>query len=252
MPSPSPAPVPDPVDVLAFGPHPDDVEFCAGGLMLVLRNKGYRCAVVDFTRGEAASRGTPESRAAETEAASKALGLVARGNLGLPDSRLEVTAAMTDPVTAAIRRFRPRLVIGPCPFDLHPDHVAAAALVKRAYYAATIAKAEGGGLPPHRPAALIHYYGHQEPTPSFVVDVSDVWEERMAVMACYASQLGLDGAKGPATNLSNPAFRARYEARFAYWGSRIGAAFGEPYYTERLVALDDPLRALTPRDGIVR
>src|SRR6266480_3117334 len=102
-------PLPDPVDVLAFGPHPDDVELCAGGLLLKMRKAGYRCAVVDFTRGEKGSRGTPESRAAETAAASKKLGLVARENLGLPDGGLEETAAMTGPVVAAIRRFRPRL-----------------------------------------------------------------------------------------------------------------------------------------------
>jgi len=251
-PPPSTPELPPPADVLAFGPHPDDVEFCAGGLLLAMRHKGYRCVVVDLTRGESASRGTPAARAAETAAASARLGLAARENLDLPDAALEVTAAMTAPVTAAIRRWRPRLVVGPCEIDLHPDHVAGAHLVKRAYYAATIARAEGGGLPAHRPTALIHYFGHQEPEPSFVVDVSDVWAEKLAVVACYASQLGLDGAKGPVTNLTNPEFLRRYEARFAYWGARIGTGYGEPFFTERVLALDDPLRALTARDGLVR
>lgn len=249
---PAPVPLPERVDVLAFGPHPDDVEFCAGGFMLNMKRRGYRTVVVDFTRGEAGSRGTPSSRAAETAAASAKLGLVARENLDLPDAALEVTAAMTAPVTAAIRRWRPRLVVGPCPIDLHPDHVAAAELVKRAYYLATIGKAEGGGLPPHRPEALIHYYGHQEPAPSFVVDVSDVWKEKLAVVACYATQLGLDGAKGPATNLTSPEFLRAYEARFAYWGSKIGTRFGEPFFAERVLAVDDPLAVLSARDGIVR
>ena len=111
--------------------------------MLAMRRRGYRCVVVDLTRGEAASRGTRATRAAETAAASEKLGLAARENLALPDAALEVTAAMTAPVTAAIRRWRPRLVVGPCPIDLHPDHVAAAQLVKRAYYLATIGKARG-------------------------------------------------------------------------------------------------------------
>ena len=244
--------LPEPADVLAFGPHPDDVEFCAGGFMLTMKKKGYRCVVVDLTRGEAGSRGTPESRAAETAAASEKMGLVARENLGLPDSALEATAAMTAPLTAAIRRWRPRLVVGPCPIDLHPDHVAAAQLVKRAYYLATIGKAEGGGLPSHRADALIHYYGHQEPAPSFVVDVSDVWKEKLAVISCYATQLGLDGAKGPLTNLTSPDFLRAYESRFAYWGSRIGARFGEPFLSERVLAVDDPLAVLTARDGLVR
>ncbi|MCC7137843.1 MAG: bacillithiol biosynthesis deacetylase BshB1 [Planctomycetes bacterium] len=244
--------LPEPADVLAFGPHPDDVEFCAGGLMLTLRKAGYRCAVVDLTRGEAGSRGTPETRAAETAEASRRLGLVGRENLGMPDGAVEATAAATEPVVAAIRRWRPRLVVAPCPVDLHPDHVEAATLVRRAYYLATVGKAKGGELPAHRPDALIHYFGHQETTPTFVVDVSAVWEERLEVMRCYASQLGLDGAKGPATNLTSPAFLARVEARYRYWGSRIGAEFGEPFLADRVVPLDDPVAALRKRDGMVR
>ena len=244
--------LPEPADVLAFGPHPDDVEMCAAGLLLKTTRAGRRCVIVDLTRGERASRGTPEMREAETAAASATLRLAGRENLGLPDCGLEVTAAMTGPVVAAIRRWRPRVVVGPCPVDLHPDHEAAAALVRRAYYLATIAKADGGGLPAHRPDALFHYFGHKEPEPSFVVDVSEVWEERTEVVRCYASQLGLDGAAGPETNISAPDFLRRYAARFAYWGSRIGAAWGEPFLAERTVPLDDPVAAFRKRDGAVR
>jgi hypothetical protein len=142
---------------------------------------------------------------------------VGRENLGLPDGGLEVTTAMTLPVAAAIRRWRPRLVVAPCPIDLHPDHTAAAELVKRAYYLATIGKVDAGGLPAHRADALIHYYGHKEPEPSFVVDVTDVWAEKLELVRCYASQLGLDGAGGPVTNIASPDFLRRYELRFAYW-----------------------------------
>jgi bacillithiol biosynthesis deacetylase BshB1 len=244
--------LPEPADVLAFGPHPDDVEMCAGGLLLRMRGLGYRCAVVDLTRGEAASRGTPQTRAREVEAASALLGLCGRENLGLPDGALESTAEMARPVAEAIRRWRPRLVVGPCPADLHPDHEAAAALVRRAYYLATVGRAPGLALPPHRPQALVHYFGHKEPAPTFVVDVSEVWERRMEVVRCYASQLGLDGAGGPPTNVSAPDFLRRYEARFAYWGGRVGVARAEPFLADRVVALDDPVAALRSRDGAVR
>jgi bacillithiol biosynthesis deacetylase BshB1 len=250
--APADAALPPAVDVLAFGPHPDDVDLCASGLLLKAKASGQRCVVVDLTRGERASRGDLASRQKETDKATALLGLVARENLGLPDCGLESTAALTEPVVAAIRRWRPRLVVGPCPVDLHPDHEAAAAIVRRAYYLSTIAKADGGGLPPHRPDALVHYYGHKEPEPTFVVDVSDVWEARRAVVMCWASQLGTDGAKGPATNLTAPDFLRRYETRFAYWGGRIGAAYGEPYFAERVVPLDDPVLAFRKRDGAVR
>jgi bacillithiol biosynthesis deacetylase BshB1 len=244
--------LPEPAEVLAFAPHPDDAELCAGGLLLRMKDAGYRCVIVDFTRGERGSRGTPAGRQAEWEKASALLGLAARENLGLPDGGLEASGSMVEPVIAAIRRWRPRLIVAPCPVDLHPDHEAAAALVRRAYYLATIGKVEGGGLPSHRPDALIHYYGHKEPTPSFVVDVSGVWARKMDVVRCYASQLGLDGAKGPTTNLTEPEFLLRYETRFAYWGSKIGAAHGEPFLADRALPVDDPVATFRKRDGAVR
>ena len=107
-------------------------------------------------------------------------------------------------------------------------------------------------MPAHRPDGLVHYYGHKEPTPSFVVDVSEVWAEKMEVVRCYASQLGLDGAAGPATNISMPDFLRRYETRFLYWGAQVGATHGEPFLAERTLPLDDPVAAFRKRDGAVR
>lgn len=241
----------DPIDILAFGPHPDDVEVCAGGLMLLAAERGMRTAIVDLTRGEAGSRGTPESRARESERATKILRLVGRENLGLPDTQVRVVAEQEEAVVAAIRRWRPRIVLSPCREDRHPDHLAAAELVRRAYYAATIGRAAGGGLPPHRPDALIEYFGHLEPAPSFIVDISAVWERRLEAVACYASQLGTDGAAGPTTNIAAPDFKRRLETRYAYWGSRIGAAYGEPFRVDRLVPLDDPVAAFRKRGSAV-
>lgn len=245
------ADLPEPVSVLAFGPHPDDVEMCAGGWMLKLVAAGRRVAIVDATRGEAGSRGSSETRAQETAAANAILKPAGRENLGLPDSRVAVTPEATELFTAAIRRWRPHVVLSPCREDRHPDHVATAELVRRAYYLATIGKAAGGGLPAHRPDVLVEYYGHLEPTPSFVVDVSAVWQERWRLASCYASQLGLDGARGPMTNITAPEFRRRFEARAAYWGSRIGAAYGEPYRVDRVVPLDDPVAAFAKRGEAV-
>ena len=245
------ADLPEPVDVLAFGPHPDDVELCAGGFMLRCKDAGYRTVIVDFTRGESGTRGDAETRAAETAAASELLGLVARENLALPDAALEVTHEMTVPVVEAIRKWRPRIVLSPCRDDRHPDHIAAARLVQNAYYGATIGKMPGTTLPSHRPDALIEYFGHLEPTPSFIVDVSDVWERRWEVARCYASQLGLDGKGGGATNITSDEFKRRYETRFAYWGSRIGAEFGEPFRVDRQVPLDDPVAMFRKRGKAV-
>lgn len=229
-----------PIDVLAFGPHPDDVELCAGGLMLKWRDLGYRQVIVDMTRGEAATQGTPETRACESAAASKILRLVDRENLGLPDARVALDTASIEAAATAIRRWQPRIVLGPCPKDLHPDHIACAQIVQRAYYAATIARGPGDAYPPHRPDALLSYFGHLEPIPAFIVDVSEVWEERLALARCYQSQLEVADADAPKTNIASPEFERRMSTRYAYWGSRIGAQWGEPFLTDRAVPVDDP------------
>lgn len=245
------SPHPGPVDLLAFGPHPDDVELCAGGLVIKCIEAGYRCVIVDFTRGEAGTRGNAQVRAREAAAAAQLLGLAARENLGLPDAGLRVVPEMEAAVIAAIRRWRPRLVLGPCREDRHPDHIAAAELLRRAYYGATIAKAGNDDLSPHRPDALIEYFGHLEPEPSFVVDVSAQWPKRMEVVRCYESQIGLDEVTGPQTNVASPDFLRRLEARYAYWGARIGAEFGEPFRVDRMVPVDDPVVAFRKRGSAV-
>jgi bacillithiol biosynthesis deacetylase BshB1 len=241
---------PLPVDVLAFGPHPDDVELCAGGWMLQLRDQGRRTAVVDVTRGEAATRGTPETRAEEAGRASALMGLAGRENLGLPDGAVEVTADAVRSVVSAIRRWRPRVVLGPAFEDLHPDHVATAGLIQRAYYLSTIGGYDVGGAPPHRPDLLVHYYGHKEPPPTYVVDVSDVWERRRELALCYASQFDAASAEVE-TNIASPDFFDRMEARFAYWGARIGARYAEPYLADRVVPLDDPVEVFRKRGWAV-
>jgi bacillithiol biosynthesis deacetylase BshB1 len=244
-------PLPQPVDILAFGPHPDDVELCAGGLMMLAKRRGQRVVIVDMTRGEAGTRGTPRTREREWTAASEMMGLVARENLSLSDAHVQVDATSLDKVTAAIRKWRPSLIVGPCLEDRHPDHIAGAELVRRAYYAATIAKGPGGAYPPHRPAAWVQYFGHLEPEPTFVLDISEVWEERLALAACYGSQVLPQTADETPTNIGAPDFQRRVESRFTYYGARIGAAYGEPYRMDRLMPMDDPVDALRKRGSAV-
>ena len=199
----------------------------------------------------ATTRGTPETREREWTAASEMLGLVARENLGFRDAHVQVDGPSLDKVTAAIRKWRPRLVLGPCLEDRHPDHIAGAELVRRAYYAATISKGPGQPHPAHRPDAWVQYFGHLEPQPSFIVDISDVWEQRLALAACYGSQVSPQQQDELPTNIGAPDFQRRVESRFAYWGSRIGAAYGEPYRMDRHVPMDDPLHALRKRGSAV-
>ena len=122
------------IDVLAIGAHPDDVELGCGGTMLRLRDAGCRSVVLDLTRGERGSRGTPETRAEEASRATAMMGLVARETLEFPNSELMPSLELRRAVIEAIRRHRPRIVLAPLPTDLHPDHAAAGTVVRQAFY----------------------------------------------------------------------------------------------------------------------
>lgn len=224
------------LDVLAFAAHPDDVELSIGGTMCRLARDGYRTGVVDLTRGELGTRGTPETRAVEAAEAGRILGLAARENLGLPDGGLANTPEHRLAVVRALRRHRPHVVLMNAPVDRHPDHPNAATLVGEALFASGLAQIEtldDAGRPqaPWRPHHALHYMQSIDFEPTFVVDVSDVWEQRIAAMRAYATQFhsGAPGADdGPQTFISTPAFMEWIEARARAWGYRIGAAYGEP------------------------
>ena len=169
------------VDVLVFAAHPDDAELAAGGLIAVSVKRGHTVGIVDFTRGELGSRGTPEVRAREAAAAAEVLGVTARENLGLPDGGLAETFEARRLVVEAIRKYRPTLVAAPNLEDLHPDHAVAGRVVAAAFYPSGFVNYETGS-DPWRPAGLVHYMNHFPFEPSFVLDISDVWETRMAAV----------------------------------------------------------------------
>ena len=226
-----------PLDILAFAPHPDDAEIgCAGSLILAAA-QGRRVAVADLTAGEGSTRGTLERRARETAAASEQLGLCARYNLGLPDMALEAGPAQRQPLIDLIRATRPRIVLAPYPEDRHPDHAATGRLVPDACHLAGVAKA-GPGLP-HRPERLYYYmlYTLRRPfTPSFVIDVSAMWERRLAALQAYGSQFNIEGG-GLATVLMRPEFERFLTVKAAWFGAMIGVAYGEPFYAPGPVPL---------------
>ncbi|MES3630774.1 MAG: bacillithiol biosynthesis deacetylase BshB1 [Longimonas sp.] len=229
------------VDVLALGAHPDDVELCAGGIMCVLNEQGYTTAVVDFTRGELGSRGTPEGRMQEARAAARIMGLADRSNLGLPDGNIENTPQTRRLLIEQIRRYRPKIVLLNAPECRHPDHCAAAELATDALYYSGLRKIETNGpdgdeQAPWRPHHILHYMQAVPFDPTFVVDVSSVWERRIDALQAFESQFYNPeyeaGSDEPETYVSNPAFFKWVEARARTYGYRIGATYGEPllYY----------------------
>lgn len=225
------------LDVLALAAHPDDVELCAGGTMCALARDGYATGIVDFTRGELGSRGTPEGRMEEARASAEILGLATRDNLGLPDGDIRNTKANQTKLIRLVRRYRPHIVLINPIEDRHPDHGDAARLSVDALFYSGLRKVEtteDDGTPqePWRPSHVLHYMQSIEFEPTLVVDVSDVWAQRTAALQAFASQFfnpAYEPGEGePETFISNPDFFRWVEARARVYGYRIGAAFGEP------------------------
>jgi bacillithiol biosynthesis deacetylase BshB1 len=218
------------VDVLAVAPHPDDVELFCGGTMLVLARAGLRTAVVDLTEGELSTNGTPSRRTAEREAASELLGLASRVSLGLPDGSLGSHASHRGALVRTLRELRPRVVLAPYPDHRHPDHAAAGPLVRDACFFAGVARhpPEGGA---HRPARVYWYMLHHPFEPSLVVDVGEVWAERLELLDVYESQVAETNGAVP-TAVNDPGFRRLIEARATLYGSMAGVERGEPFRVE--------------------
>lgn len=239
------------LDVLAFAAHPDDVELACAGTMLRFADAGLRTGVVDLTAGERGSRGTAELRRQEAERATELLGLSVREALAFPDTELQPTLELRRAVVEAIRRYRPRIVLAPYTEDLHPDHAAAGRAVREAFYPSGMKNLTADGEP-YRPRRLYHYFLHDEAETSLVVDVTDVWERRVEVAMCFASQIDPDaeraGVSAFPTLISRPDFIPRIEARARAWGRRAGVAFGEPLLVTGALPIRDP-RALLAAEG---
>ena len=215
------------MDAVFFGAHPDDVELTSGGLAALLASHGHAVAIVDLTRGEAGTRGTPEVRTREAQAAAHALGVARRICLGLPDTGLDrQDRAQLSAVVACLRELRPGLVVAPDRHDPHPDHVEASRLVARASLLAGLARFPAEGER-HRPGRLLFaVYRTLAPAPTLVVDITPVWERRVRALEAHASQLA--GA-GLSTYLTGPDFLAEVEARARVLGASIGVRYGEGF-----------------------
>jgi N-acetylglucosamine malate deacetylase 1 len=235
----------EPVDVLAVGAHPDDAEMGCGGALLVAAGRGSRTGVVDLTDGEASTRGNLEGRARERDRATEILGLTARERVGLPDGSVGTVADHRLALVRAIRNLRPRVVLAPYPEDRHPDHAAAGRLAREACFFAGVRRIGEGE--PHRVGHLYHYMAHQPFTPSFVVDVSGVWDRKMEAVRAYASQFG--DADHPATEIGGPGFLEILEARASVHGAMIGVAHGEPFHALGPVAVS-MVPGLSPEDPV--
>ncbi len=213
------------LDILVVAPHPDDAELGMGGAILKFKAEGLRVGVLDLTDGEPTPHGTPAIRARETAAATLALGLDWRENLGLPNRSLEATLDARHQLAGVFRRTRPRWLFAPYWTDAHPDHVAATQLVEAARFWSKLTQRDIPGEP-HHPERIYNYFCvhlRLAPQPAFVLDISDQWEQKLSAIRCYESQFITGRPTEPPTFLD----QVRDEA--ATWGKTIGTRYGEPF-----------------------
>jgi bacillithiol biosynthesis deacetylase BshB1 len=228
------------VDVLAIAAHPDDAEITCGGLMIKMADLGYQTGVLDLTRGEMGTRGTPETRKSEAEAAGRIMGLCVRENAGLPDSRLAVTDETRVAVATFVRRLRPKLVILPPGDQRHPDHNAAGEIGYAGMWAAGLKQFAVAGEP-HRPERILYATSFHQRRPSFYVNVTEQFERKLKAVAAYESQFDKEGPGifAPDQNLMEyMTFWARS------YGSRSGVKYAEPYALRESIRIDDPVKEL--------
>lgn len=229
------------VDVLAVGPHPDDAELLCGGTLARSADQGYRTGILDLTRGEMGTRGTPELRAAEADAAAAALGVSVRVNAGLCDAGITNDREARVHLVGLLRDLRPRTVILPFVRGRHPDHRVAAELCRDACFLSGLAKYGSGA--PHRPHKILYALAFREDPvkPTFVVDISDQFDRKMGAIRAYSSQFeGVDQA-GEAFPTGQPLYDL-VETQFRHYGSLIRCSYGEPFYTDETVEIEDVAR----------
>ena len=230
------------VDILAVGAHPDDIELGCGATLVSLAARGRRFGILDLTRGESGTRGTPQIRAAEAAAAAKALGARFRQSLDLGDGGLRTDRDAELQVIEVIRRVRPKLVIAPFPAARHPDHVRASRLATEASFYAGL-RALRSGAAAHRPQSVVYYASSYTQQPSFFVDVTDAFETKMKAIRCFASQFYDPASTEPETVLSQKTFLDAIEARARFYGRLINVTYAEAFVSPRPPTLADPVAA---------
>lgn len=218
------------MDILVFSPHPDDAELGTGGFLLKMRKKGYNTGIIDLTRGEMSSTASAETRVSESRKAAELLDLEVRENMDLGDGKLTDFYKTRKKVADIIREYTPSVVLAPYHTDRHPDHAACSSIVKHAVVYARLKKLGE----PHYVKSVYYYLLNTPFDPTFIVDISDSFAEKMDVLSCYTSQFESDH---PYLKKYLP----HIKAKAAFYGSLINVKYGEPFSVEGFLKVCDPV-----------
>jgi bacillithiol biosynthesis deacetylase BshB1 len=221
------------LDILVFAAHPDDAELSCSGTIASQVAAGYRCGIVDLTRGEMGTRGTPELRMKEAARSAEILGLSVRENLGLEDIKFVNDWDHQMEVIKMIRKYQPEIVFANAIRDRHPDHSKGAELVQQAFFKAGLKKIptvhEGIEQMAYRPRKLYHYIQTDYIKPDFIVDISNFWKVKYNAIMAFRSQFYDPESEEPKTFISSPEFLDFIQARATEFGHRIGVKYGEGF-----------------------
>jgi bacillithiol biosynthesis deacetylase BshB1 len=231
------------LDILAFGVHPDDVELgCAGTIMAAI-DQGKKVGIVDLTRGELGTRGTPITRTQEAAAAAKIMGVDVRENLDMADGFFTNDETHQRKIIALIRKYQPDIILANAPEDRHPDHGRSAKLVSDAAFLSGLRKVEtiheGITQNAWRPAYTFHYIQDRFIQPSFVIDITAYMERKMEAVLAYGTQFTNADTSEPQTYISSPQFLETVKARALMLGKRIGVGYAEGYITEKIIGFSN-------------
>jgi bacillithiol biosynthesis deacetylase BshB1 len=229
------------LDILAIGAHPDDIELSCGGTVLSHVSQGYKVGLLDLTRGELGTRGTPETRKEEAANAAKILGAVVRENLGFADGFFVNDKEHQLELIRYIRKYQPDIILAPAINDRHPDHARAAQLIEEAAFLSGLSKIEtklnGTVQQASRPSAVYHYIQSLDIKPDFAVDISAFLDKKIEAIEAYRTQFYDPNSKEPQTFISSPEFLDFIRGRASHFGVPLGVKYAEGYTSKKLVGV---------------
>lgn len=239
------------LDLLAFGVHPDDIELSCAGALLVEKKRGRHTGIIDLTQGELGTRGSAEIRLREAAAAAKILGVDIRENLGMADGFFSNDEAHQRQVIAAIRTYRPEIILCNAPADRHPDHGRSAKLVSDAAFLSGLKKIatekDGVSQEAWRPKYVLHYVQDRLLQPDFVVDITDVFEQKLEAIKAYGTQFHNEALNEPQTYISTPDFLESVIYRHKWFGKMIGVKYAEGFISDKMIGISS-FEALVQKD----
>ncbi|HXS56780.1 MAG TPA: bacillithiol biosynthesis deacetylase BshB1 [Hanamia sp.] len=231
------------LDLLAFGVHPDDIELSCAGTLLVEKKNGKKVGIVDLTRGELGTRGTAQTREEEASNSAKVLGVDVRENLEMADAFFRNDEENQRKIISVLRKYRPEIILCNAPDDRHPDHGRSATLVADAAFLSGLRKIETfdnqEAQEIWKPKYIFNYIQDVYINPSFVIDISEVIEEKLASIREFKTQFYMPGENDdePQTYISSPEFLESIINRSKMFGKMIGVKHAEGFISKKMIGM---------------